>query len=229
MGDPKRHRNKYKKPLKPWEAKRMGEESELINDYGLKNKKELWVAKSKIKRLRVQAKALIAATNEQAEKEKKQLLESLKRYKLLDSEKVEDVLSLDTKNILDKRLQTIVHSLALAKSQKHARQLIVHGHITVNGKKINAPSYMVLENDKIALHGESTESNREAHSATRSSLNLAEKSAVKRGTLEASEVEHSQADEVGQVRNEASSPQQERVNLEQNTKTGVAELKENAN
>jgi len=151
MGDPKRHRNKYKKPLKPWEAKRMAEESILVNDYGLKNKKELWVTKSKIKRLRLQAKALIAATSEQAEKEKKQLLDSLKIYKLLDSDKVEDVLSLDTNNILDKRLQTMVYRLALAKSQKHARQLIVHGHVTVNGKKVNAPSYLVSALDKIEL------------------------------------------------------------------------------
>ena len=45
----------------------------------------------------------------------------------------------------------MVYRLALAKSQKHARQLIVHGHVTVNGKKVNAPSYLVSALDKIEL------------------------------------------------------------------------------
>jgi len=55
----------------------------------------------------------------------------------------EDVLTLEVEDILKRRLQTIVFEKGLAKTIYQARQFVVHGHIQVEGKKINAPSYIV--------------------------------------------------------------------------------------
>ena len=55
----------------------------------------------------------------------------------------EDVLLLTVEDILKRRLQTLVFEKGFAKTIYQARQLVVHGHIQVKGKKINAPSYIV--------------------------------------------------------------------------------------
>jgi len=55
----------------------------------------------------------------------------------------EDVLLLTVEDLLRRRLQTLVFEKGYAKSIYQARQFVVHGHIQVAGKKINAPSYIV--------------------------------------------------------------------------------------
>ena len=55
----------------------------------------------------------------------------------------EEVLLLTVDDLLKRRLQTIVFEKGLAKTIYQARQFVVHGHIQVRGKKINAPSYIV--------------------------------------------------------------------------------------
>jgi small subunit ribosomal protein S4 len=59
----------------------------------------------------------------------------------------EDVLLLTVEDILKRRLQTIVFEKGFAKTIYQARQLVVHGHIQVRGKKINAPSYIVKKEE----------------------------------------------------------------------------------
>ena len=56
--------------------------------------------------------------------------------------------------MLRRRLQTIVHKRGLARTVNEARQLVVHGHITLNGKKLDAPGYLVKrgEEDKIGFY-----------------------------------------------------------------------------
>ncbi len=44
---------------------------------------------------------------------------------------------------MERRLQSLVHRKGLAKSPKQARQLVVHGHIRVGGRRITSPSYLV--------------------------------------------------------------------------------------
>ncbi len=56
---------------------------------------------------------------------------------------LEDVLALGTEDVLERRLQTQVHKKELSNSLKHARQLIVHGHIAINDRRVTIPSYMV--------------------------------------------------------------------------------------
>lgn len=52
---------------------------------------------------------------------------------------------------LEKRLDNLVYRTGFARSIRQARQMVNHGHILVNGKKINIPSYQVEINDKISL------------------------------------------------------------------------------
>jgi small subunit ribosomal protein S4 len=52
---------------------------------------------------------------------------------------------------LERRLDNVVFQLGIASSRSHARQLIRHGHILVNDKKIDIPSYTVKDNQAIKL------------------------------------------------------------------------------
>jgi small subunit ribosomal protein S4 len=54
-------------------------------------------------------------------------------------------------SLLERRLDNVVFRLKMAKTRNQARQMVVHGHIQVNGKKVFAPSYLVVINDAIAL------------------------------------------------------------------------------
>lgn len=149
MGDPKRQRKKYETPMHPWFGPRILEEKALLKEYGLKNKKEVWKMNSLLKRLKIQAKRLTARDDEQAKKESQFLISKVNRLNLLKGNaKMDDVLSLTLKDILDRRLQTLVYNYGLAKSVKQARQLIVHGHIFVGDRKVNVPSYLVLADEE---------------------------------------------------------------------------------
>ncbi len=53
--------------------------------------------------------------------------------------------------ILESRLDNLVFRMGFARSRRAARQLVNHGHITVNGKKVDIPSYLCKVGDKIAL------------------------------------------------------------------------------
>lgn len=154
MGDPRRLKKKYETPAHPWQKERLDAEKELSEEYGLKNKREIWKAASKLRRYTNQAKKLILATSEQSKIEEKRLLEKLHKYNLVKKDaKIDDVLSLNLKNILDRRLQTIVYKNKLANTINQARQLITHGHILVNNQKIDVPSYFVSgeEENKIEI------------------------------------------------------------------------------
>ena len=53
--------------------------------------------------------------------------------------------------LLEKRLDNVVYRAGIANTRAFARQLVTHGHITVNGKKIDVPSYSVRKGDKISI------------------------------------------------------------------------------
>lgn len=139
---------KYETPPKPWQQERMQEEINLIKQYGLKNKKEFWTEESTLRKYRREARKLLASLGKETEeseiakKEKKQFLSKLNKLGLINKEgELDDVLSLDIRSLLDRRLQTQVYKKGFARTIKQARQFIVHGHITVNGKKVTTPSY----------------------------------------------------------------------------------------
>lgn len=54
-------------------------------------------------------------------------------------------------SFLERRLDNVFYRLKMATSRSQARQLIVHGHVQVNGKKVSSPSYLVSIGDEILL------------------------------------------------------------------------------
>ena len=155
MGDPRRRFKKtYETPNHPWIKERIEREKELCSKYGLRRKREVWKAETILRKYRRQARRLISDRTEQGIKEAQQLFNVLKKYGILKVENptLDDVLSLTVEDILERRLQTLVFRKGLARTPKQARQLIVHGHIAVNGRVVTAPSYMVTveEEDKIS-------------------------------------------------------------------------------
>ncbi len=144
MGDPRQIRRKYTTPKHPWQSERLEAEKIILGDYSLKNKKEIWRMQSILKRYTNQAKKLANISTDQAKKEKEQLIGKLFRLGLIkQNADVDDVLSLNLRNILDRRLQTLVYKMGMANTQKQARQFIVHGHVFLDEKKMNVPSYLV--------------------------------------------------------------------------------------
>ncbi|MBW2981652.1 30S ribosomal protein S4 [Candidatus Woesearchaeota archaeon] len=159
MGDPKRIKKKYSTPIHPWQAERIEEERELTKQYGFKNKKEIWKENSILRNFLRQAKRLTAIKTEQSEKEKIQLLDRLKRLGLLtETAMIDDVLDISLKDLLERRLQTLVFRRGLARSMKQARQFIIHRHIIIGNKKITVPSYLVskAEESIISFSGKSS-------------------------------------------------------------------------
>ena len=57
--------------------------------------------------------------------------------------------------LLERRLDNVVFRLGFAPSRKAARQLVVHGHFIVNGKRVDIPSYLVKSGDVISVHEKS--------------------------------------------------------------------------
>ncbi len=162
MGDPKFSRRKYDTPAHPWEGERIKEENELLMKYGLKNKRELWRAKSYVGALRAQSRELqarIRAGDPQANIERDQLLARCAKLSLLPQEgaSLNDVLLLNTEAILARRLQTVIYRKGLAYTPKQARQLIVHGHTAVGARKVTIPGYIVKrgEEEHIQYHATS--------------------------------------------------------------------------
>ena len=149
MGHPRRARKKYDTPPHPWNADRIKEENKLTQKYGLKNKKEIWKAETMVKRYRRDARHLLGMVTEQTMKERQDLINHLIRSGILaENANLEDVLDLTVEDILRRRLQTMVHKKGLATTAKGARQFVIHGHIALDGKKVDSPSYMIKRGEE---------------------------------------------------------------------------------
>ena len=156
MGDPKRFRKKYDRPLKPWQKQRILEEVKLMKEFGLRRKKEIWIVAAILRKYRSIAKEIIklrSANDPRAEVLQEELFNTLSKYGLINKEDahIEQVLNLTVRDILNRRLQTLVYKKGLARTPRQARQLIVHKHIMVGDKVVAAPSYLVTveEENKI--------------------------------------------------------------------------------
>ena len=149
MGDPRRLKKKYKRPGHPFERERMVEELEYVGKYGLRNKTEFWKSRSMLGKWRNLARQSRTLTKEKATEVQQVLIAKLKRLGFLGPEaQFEDVLLLTVEDVLKRRLQTMVFEKGLAKSIYEARQRIVHNHIQVGNKRINAPSYIVKKDEE---------------------------------------------------------------------------------
>lgn len=155
MGDPRKSRKKWERPGHPWIRARLEEEIRLLGEYGLRNKRELWRAQTLLRRLRERARTLLALPPEVRAREETQLVQKLYNMGLLKSSTstLDDILGISISDVLERRLQTIVYKKGLAKSIHHARQLIVHGHVLVGGRRVTSPGHLVSrsEEELIAL------------------------------------------------------------------------------
>ncbi|MEM0380518.1 MAG: 30S ribosomal protein S4 [Desulfurococcaceae archaeon] len=149
MGDPKKPRKKWEGPRHPWRREVLIEEMNIIGTYGLRNKRELWRAKTIVRRIRHRARALLAAPKEIREKMGKALINKLYKMGLVkENATLENVLDLRVEDLLERRLQTIVYRKGLANTIYQARQLIVHGHIAIGGRRVTSPGYIVSRDEE---------------------------------------------------------------------------------
>jgi small subunit ribosomal protein S9e len=123
----------YNVPRRPFEKERLDNELKLIGEYGLRNKREVWRVQRSVSKIRAAARELLTKD----EKDNKRLFEGaallrrLHQYGVLDEHqnKLDYVLALKVQDFLERRLQTQVFKLNLAKSIHHARVLIKQRHI----------------------------------------------------------------------------------------------------
>ena len=96
-----------------------------------------------------------------AEKQKARFMYGIseKQFKKLvnDSAKMKGVHGENLLILLESRLYNIVYRIGFATTRRGARQLVNHGHITVNGKKVDIPSYRVKPGDVIAIKENSSD------------------------------------------------------------------------
>lgn len=152
MGDPRKPKKKYNTPSHPWQKVRIEEDKIIAKEYGTKNRVEIWKHKTQLKDFRTQIKKLVAVNTPQSKKEIQLLIQKLVRLGILkEGAQTDDVLDLNLRNIMDRRLQTLVFKKGLARSMKQARQFIVHEHIMVNGKKVKSPSHLIRVEEESAI------------------------------------------------------------------------------
>ena len=156
MGDPRKARKQYSRPRSPWRADQLAQELYLLGTFGLRNKRELWKAETRLSSVRKQARVLLAATQAVRLREEKKLLDSLRRRGLIgEAATLDDILSLTVEDVLQRRLQSMVFKKGMALSPLHSRQLIVHGHVSIGGRVVTVPGYEVegQEESGIAVVG----------------------------------------------------------------------------
>ncbi|MDP3734078.1 MAG: 30S ribosomal protein S4 [Nanoarchaeota archaeon] len=152
MGDPKKLKKKYFPPPHPWNRGFIEEGKVFKKEYGLKNRKEILIASSFLKKYKDIAKKLIATPTSQAEKEKQQVLAKLKKMGLLPASVsgLDSILGLEIKDIMERRAQSLVYRKGLARTMNQARQFIVHHHIRIGKKGITAPAaFLTLEEESL--------------------------------------------------------------------------------
>ena len=93
----------------PWLTEQLSKELDTVGTYGLRNKRELWKAHAQLSKIRKQARMLLAEPSELRLKKEKELLSSLYKKGIINSNaNLEDVLELTVENLLERRLQTII-------------------------------------------------------------------------------------------------------------------------
>lgn len=162
MGDPRKAHKSYQTPRHPWRKEQLEEELRLLGEYGLRNKRELRRHETQLSRIRGIARTLLGATVEQRAEMESQYLKRMSRMGILpDTASVDNILDLNVKDLMERRLQTIVYRAGLARTIHQARQFVNHGHISIGGDIVSVPGYIVKkdEESRIAFQPTSALSN----------------------------------------------------------------------
>merc|ERR1719181_119751 len=124
----------------------------VVGEYGLRNKREVWRVQYALARVRTAARVLLTLDDKRERRlfEGEALLRRMMKLGLLaeNEKKLDYVLGLTTAKIMERRLQTKVWKLGLAKSVHHARVLIRQRHIRVGKQVVNIPSFLVKINSE---------------------------------------------------------------------------------
>ncbi|MFB6145831.1 MAG: 30S ribosomal protein S4 [Candidatus Nanohaloarchaea archaeon] len=186
----KKLKKQYETPNEGWSEDRIRKEQQLVEEYGLKSKKEVYKAESELRSLRREARKLVAESDET---QKEDLIKKANALGLVKSDAaLEDILTLNVTDILDRRLQTAVNRRGFSDTANEARQLVVHGHVYVDGERVNIPSYILTrdEEKEIELRMPEPEETEEAPEAEET-----EEQEVEEETAEESSDEESEEEE----------------------------------
>ena len=152
MGDPKKQRKTYETPRHPWRRDQLEVELRLVGEYGLRNKRELWRYKTMLSQVRGIARSMLGVSEEERGKLEREYLAKLSRIGVLpEAASIDEILDLEIRDLMERRLQTMVFRRGMAKTPYQARQLVSHGHISVAGRIISVPGYMVKRDEEQKL------------------------------------------------------------------------------
>ncbi len=151
MGITRKQRKKVLFHKKRWDKATIEEEKVIVKDYAMKNKKEIRKFELLLKNIKSRAKELNRECREGLTKEAQEFISRLqhKGFLKVKDAGLDDVLGITLRDILDRRLGSLVYKKKLARTPKQARQLISHGHIAVNGQCSTSPNQLIpvdLEN-----------------------------------------------------------------------------------
>ncbi|KZV91407.1 ribosomal protein S4 [Exidia glandulosa HHB12029] len=151
---PRNHSKTYKVPRRAYTSARLDAELKLAGEYGLRNKREIYRIALILSKIRRAARELLKLDAKDPKRlfEGNALIRRLVRIGVLDETRMrlDYVLALKIEDFLERRLQTQVFKLGLAKSIHHARVLIRQRHIRVGKQIVNVPSFVVrLDSQKV--------------------------------------------------------------------------------
>jgi small subunit ribosomal protein S4 len=143
LGAPKRNRSKFEKPKERWNLERIKADRTLIDEFGLKNHKELWKVQTEVSRIRRNVRELLSIGSGSDDIKEKMIGRLTKLGVASQTTTLDNLLDLKENDLLNRRLQTVVFKKGLARTIKQARQFTVHGFIAIDGRKVNRPGYLV--------------------------------------------------------------------------------------
>jgi small subunit ribosomal protein S4 len=142
----KKLKKQYETPNEGWNEERINREDELIEEFGLKNKREVYKAQSMLRDRRRQARKLATIDDDS---QRVEFLERVNDLGLIrEDDGLESVLSLNVTDILNRRLQTAVERKGFSDTVREARQLVVHGHIYIDGQRVTEPGYLLTQEEE---------------------------------------------------------------------------------